>query len=287
MDTPDFSKEPWCNAVLVTPRNSVRAAWNHEALRRHCVNSGNYLYVVSAEDSLGGRGVGDTNCNMRHKLAISKLKPDKTGKLAHRVELAVGMQVMITINMATEADLANGSRGVIEDIVLDPREVLGPAREDDEQGTIRLRYPPAMILFKPFHYEFEPFPNLAPGTIPIFPSETSFKISHGDIINARIKRRQFALVAAYAFTDHKSQGQTIEYAIIDIGTTRAFPVNPFAAYVALSRSRGRQSIRLLREFDPGIFTKHPSEALRVEDERLRVLTTDTRNKFEAGFFSFR
>ena len=39
---------------------------------------------------------------------------------------SVGMKAMETMNIATEADLENGTRGEIIDIVLDPRE-LEPA----------------------------------------------------------------------------------------------------------------------------------------------------------------
>jgi ATP-dependent exoDNAse (exonuclease V) alpha subunit len=75
-------------------------------------------------------------------------------------------------------------------------------------------------------------------------------------------------VGGYAFTDHKAQGQTLPYAVIDIAPTPQFTITPFAAYVALSRSRGRQTIRLLRDFDDKIFTMHPSSDLRAEDARL-------------------
>jgi hypothetical protein len=33
------------------------------------------------------------------------------------------------------------------------------------------------------------------------------------------------------FTNHKAQGQTIEYDIVDIGLTKTFPVDTFMAYV--------------------------------------------------------
>jgi hypothetical protein len=39
---------------------------------------------------------------------------------------------MVTLNITTEADLANGSRGTIEDIVLDPREEINGARHDQD-----------------------------------------------------------------------------------------------------------------------------------------------------------
>jgi len=63
-------------------------------------------------------------------------------------------------------------------------------------------------------------------------------------------------------------------------------VDPFAVYVALSRSRGRKTIRLLRDFDQAIFTKDPSEYLRLEDERLDKLAMDTTIKFQVGCYNY-
>jgi ATP-dependent exoDNAse (exonuclease V) alpha subunit len=143
-----------------------------------------------------------------------------------------------------------------------------------------------MIIFKPYKYQFDPFPGLEPGLIPIFPSEVSFNIHCPQKPKTTIHRRQYPLCAAYAFTDHKAQGQMIECVIVDIGPTKRFPVDPFAAYVALSCSRGRKTIRLLRDFDEQIFTRHPSTELRSEDERLDRLNTQTKAKYEMGTYNF-
>ena len=143
-----------------------------------------------------------------------------------------------------------------------------------------------LIVFKPFHFEFEPFPGLEPGLIPIFPTEISFNISYRQNPKTKITRRQYPICAAYAFTDHKAQGQTLENVMVDIGTTKKFPVTSFSAYVALSRSRGRDTIRLLRDFDEAIFTKHPSEDLRLEDERLKTLIKNTADRFDTGYYNF-
>jgi hypothetical protein len=75
-------------------------------------------------------------------------------------------------------------------------------------------------------------------------------------------------------TDHKAQGQTLEWVIVDIGTTKKFPVTPFTAYVALLCSRGRETVILLHDFDDTIFTQHPSHHLHLEDERLNANTRD-------------
>ena len=49
----DFTQKPWADALLVTPRNSVRSAWNRASLRKHCANSGQVLYICDAEDTVG------------------------------------------------------------------------------------------------------------------------------------------------------------------------------------------------------------------------------------------
>ena len=46
-------------------------------------------------------------------------------------------------------------------------------------------------------------------------------------------------------------------------------------YVALSRSSGRESIRLLRDFDDSLFTTTPCVVLEEEDKRLEKLDRET------------
>jgi ATP-dependent exoDNAse (exonuclease V) alpha subunit len=84
-----------------------------------------------------------------------------------------------------------------------------------------------------------------------------------------------ALTAAYAFTDDKAQGQPMECVLVDLGKLPTGGLNRFNVYIALSRSLGRKTIRLLREFDAKLFTEHPSERLREEDVRLSILENQT------------
>ncbi|KAH9033268.1 hypothetical protein EDB85DRAFT_1864625, partial [Lactarius pseudohatsudake] len=78
----------------------------------------------------------------------------------------------------------------------------------------------------------------------------------------------------YAFTDFKSQGQTLECVIVDIGKPPSGSLTGFNAYIALSRSRGRDTIRLLHNFDARLFPVHPNELLRTQDELLAVLESN-------------
>ncbi|OAX33320.1 hypothetical protein K503DRAFT_775729, partial [Rhizopogon vinicolor AM-OR11-026] len=58
------------------------------------------------------------------------------------------------------------------------------------------------------------------------------------------------------------------HTIIDIGTPPTGGLTLFNVYVALSRSRGQDNIRLLRGFDEKLLMTHPCEYLRIENERL-------------------
>jgi hypothetical protein len=202
----------------------------------------------------------------------------ETSQLPDHIELTIRMKAMVTWNLATQADLANGTCGEIVDIALDPREM--PQRPD-QMGRVHLRYPPVMVMFKPVHHTFRCLPNLSEGLIPIFPSETTFQV--GSRPGISVRRRQLAITAAYAYMDFKSQGQTIEYVIVDIAPTPTFKLSPFNAYVALSRSRGRSTIRLLWDFDDNLFMNHPSEALRQEDKWLERLAKATKERVDAGW----
>jgi hypothetical protein len=121
---------------------------------------------------------------MEAKLAIAEQKDKDTGKLPATVHMAIEMKAMVLLNIATEADIANGTRGEIQDITLDEREETSVA---DEEGIIQLKYPPAMLLFKPDRTSKLSFLGLPVGIIPLMPS--------------RVERKQYAMTAGYAFTD--------------------------------------------------------------------------------------
>lgn len=275
---PNFSEDPWSSAILVTPRHGVRNPWNDAAIERHCASTGNVLYTFDAEDTVGKER---NELSMRERVIVAGMREKKTARLPSRTSVAIGMKAMVTWNISTDADLANGARGEIVDIVLDPREDPSTTRE----AKVSLKYPPAMILFKPVNKVVIKFPGLSEGLIPLFPTESTFTIELPSGSKTTITRRQLALTASYSFTDYRAQGQTIEYVVVDLGKVPSGSLSPFNAYVALSRSRGRETIRLLRDFDDKLFTTHPSNELRAEDERLERLDKITAEMYEAGYYS--
>jgi len=105
---------------------------------------------------------------MEAKLAIVGLEDKKTGKLPTTVQMAIGMRAMVLLNVATEVDIANGMRGEIQDIILDEREDSLVRNDND---YIKLKYLPAMLLFRPYKNMFQ---GLPPGVTPLTPSQASF-----------------------------------------------------------------------------------------------------------------
>ncbi|KAI6003099.1 hypothetical protein EDD15DRAFT_2226907, partial [Pisolithus albus] len=89
------------------------------------------------------------------------------------------------------------------------------------------------------------------------------------------------MTAAYAFTDYRAQGQTIPFVIVDIATPPSGGLSLFNLYVALSRSKGRSSIRLLRDFDNKVFQAGHSPELLAENDRLDKLNHETLHQLQS------
>ncbi|KAF8218697.1 hypothetical protein L208DRAFT_1348411 [Tricholoma matsutake] len=138
-----------------------------------------------------------------------------------------------------------------------------------EDSTVLLCYPPSVIIFRPLRCTFPHFPGLQEGLIPIFPAERKFTIQGHSGGKIKVTQRQLA------FTDYKAQGQTLEHVIVNLAKPPRGSITPFRAYIALSCSRGRDTIRLLWDFNDTLLTMHPSQMLHEEDQRLRGLAAET------------
>ena len=74
---PDFSKAPWSESLLVTHWNAIHAAWNRAAIRKHCQNTSNLLYICDAEDMAGD---GWTTLTNEQKVIVASMKLTETKK---------------------------------------------------------------------------------------------------------------------------------------------------------------------------------------------------------------
>ncbi|KIK80722.1 hypothetical protein PAXRUDRAFT_157908 [Paxillus rubicundulus Ve08.2h10] len=164
----DFSAPPWNKSVLITPQHGVRTKWNDCALRKHCQDANQSLFVSHAEDHINGRTL--QKCEqvvVQHRQKSSKCTGDDLPEI---IELAVGMRMMVTRNLDTDLDITNGARGTIVNIVVDADELLST----DDNNVIHLCCPLTFVLVKMDKTRATPLEGLQESIIPIEPISKSF-----------------------------------------------------------------------------------------------------------------
>ena len=157
-----------------------------------------------------------------------------------RLELCVGAQVMLLTNMDQEHGLVNGSRGIITGYSF---------------GGLPL------VRFLGFND-------------PILVDRANWWLAEGNI-----GRSQIPLKIAYALTIHKSQGATLDSALIDIGSS-TFEYGQ--AYVALSRCRSLEGLYVwaldprkimcqpaVKRFYEGLGSTESEAEVEVKEEKIK------------------
>lgn len=166
---------------------------------------------------------------------------DRDSTYLKEVEIAIDAQVMLIVNLDMSFGLVNGSRGVVVGFT-----------------TGKVKYPIVEFLngekrvMTPHRWLVE---------------EYSTK-------EKKVYRTQVPLRLAYALTIHKSQGASLDSALIDIGS------NTFEygqAYVALSRVRSLDSL-YIHAFESRAVKAHP----RVKDFYTSMLSVDVPANGGAG-----
>lgn len=261
----DFNSHPWNAAALITPRHAVRTRWNQAAVQKWCSGSQHRLFVCQALETIKGvpLTLEERYALVNHTKSAKRRRSKKD--LPEMVHLAIGMKVMVTNNLQTDLDITNGARGVIVDILLSRDE---PPLEEGSMAT--LKFVPECVLVKLDRTRAAALPHLGEGLIPIQPIASKMQIQVRGKART-VTRTQLPVTGAYSFTDYRAQGQTIPYVIVDIAPPPSSRLSLFNLYVALSRSSGRSTIRLLRDFDDDMFLQGHEAELIEEDDRLEHL----------------
>jgi len=126
-----------------------------------------------------------------------------------QMQLKKDAQVMLVVNLAPEEDLVNGSRGVVTGF--------------EGKSAVMVKFMNEKVRrIEPYKWVFD-----------------ELRGDRGEVI--KIDYKQFPLTLASSLTVHKSQGATLDAAILEIGA-KVFA--PGQAYVALSRARSLDSIQI-------------------------------------------
>lgn len=171
-ELPIDERYQWDEAVLVTSRHAVRKSWNGRALQRLSEKTGRLRYTFPAEDIDKATNAYPTPAVRLALASRCDKDPHDVGglKLESELSVVIGMRAMVSFNIATENDVANGSRGTVVGLVLDERE---DRVVPNQIGEVHLRYPPVVIFFKldvkPGYRPKRLFADLEPGIIPLTP----------------------------------------------------------------------------------------------------------------------
>ncbi len=202
----------------------------------------------------------------RFQLSPSKLKSlrhlpyTNTGNLAGELELFVGMTVMLTVNLAVESNLSNGSIGKISRIASNRKPVF-------KDGRYILTDLPSYVVVKFSGTTCTAFEDLNDNEVPIFPQISSF--SHkfpGCSRSVTIRRQQLPIIPCYAYTSYKAQGKTLPAIITDLVPPKGFRnIDSSFSYVPLSRIQRLTDLVILRKFPFSVLQKQRPLDLIAQD----------------------
>lgn len=180
--------------------------------------------------------------------------------LIGELPLFPGLKVMITENVAINFKVVNGAEGWVESIAY-------------TVNTADQRVLECVYVKIPGCGQIAPECDV--DVVPIFPSATSFDYAVSGSRTFRVQRLQVPLLPAYAYTDYKSQGRSLEYAIVDLAACRSLQ----SVYVMLSRVKSLQGLAILRPFPDTKIRLNMSGEVRAEFDRLERIAETTRQDY--------
>ncbi|KIO04550.1 hypothetical protein M404DRAFT_142538 [Pisolithus tinctorius Marx 270] len=185
-------------------------------------------------------------CGDFHQFPPVAVGPTETWQqksdLPDKVDISVGMKVMVMQNVQTDLDITNGACGTIVHIILHPDESVPRS-----SGLLmELTHPPPYVLVKLDCTRMSKLPELNQAMIPIEPLEKNIQIKcngpDSHMVTHLFKCCQYLMITTYAFMDYQAQGQTIPCILVDITTPPTGGLNLFNLYVALSRISRQDTI---------------------------------------------
>ncbi len=186
------------------------------------------------------------------------ISEDNFSSLKNFYFLCINSRITLTSNMWIKHGLVNGANGTIRDILFDAGDTL-----------------PYCILIEFDNYSGPKFFDKND------PRQNWIPINPISIYNPvfSCSRKQYAIRLAYALTKHKSQGQTLDKVVIDLGKNER---SLGLAFVALSRVKNFKDF-LIEPFTLDRLTKIKNSTSLVprkkEEKRINTLVEKTTNKF--------
>ncbi len=212
------------------------------------------LSFYHALDSRHGEPVVSENLGK----ALSSLHTGQTSQLMQCLPLVEGMPVVFTHNYDVSGGVVNGTEGILKSVSY-------------EVGDDGKRYATSCVVTCS-SVTCDALPGLFEKEVVALREKMTFKLRNPHTRKVvSIQRQQLPIQPAFAMTDYKSQGRTMQKIIIDLQSTHSRQ----SAYVMLSRVKNFSGLLILRPFQPKKLTTEFDQDLKKELRRLSHLQTST------------
>ena len=173
-----------------------------------------------------------------------------------KLPLAEGMKVILTQNYDVASGIVNGTEGLLKSVRY-------------KEGKNGKKHAVSCIVIITHRLD-ESLPGLNNDEIVVLRESVDFSIRN-PVTKKTMKftRKQLPILPGYALTDYKSQGRSLDAAIIDLDSSLSLQ----GAYVMLSRVRSLKGVAVLRPFRPTKIENNISQELRTELDCLDQLDT--------------
>jgi hypothetical protein len=212
----DLSADWLLKQTIIVSTNENRYNWNSRVAKMYASKHELPIHYLKSIDVIDH----PVSAPIMDYLSTSMLK-----HLQPMLHLCIGMPVVILYNLYKYLGVTNGSSGIIQDI------------------KYGINQRPTALYITMLNCDFQ-VEGLEPNTVIIKTQEESGTITMRNLnLTMKWKRKQFPISEGFCITDYKSQGSTIENALISLSDSKRV-----STYVKLSRTKNRIGTTVMPSF---------------------------------------
>jgi PIF1-like helicase len=270
---PDINMKDWRDAILITPRNALRQAWNNNAALRHVEDTGHQIFISPSKDE----GI---NCKRSDMVWTVD---SRTEFLATWNVLCIEGPALVTANAAVELGVANGTEVIVKAVIPDPEDEEG--WNNIENPIVKLGCPPICVFVELLNGngDIEEYYPGKRGWFPLLPIKEEIVTPPEFHAHERtFVRTQIPSTPGFSMSDYRVQGRGISRKfILDLRRPPTGRLDLQNIYVMLSRMVNWEDLAILRPYQDDIFDI-PVNTKYVDYEKyLKERDRETRNWYES------
>ena len=279
----NIAQKKFAHVPIITSFNSYRDKINDEGTRLFAARHGTELHSFYSIDTLAASNQIDTTKSKSKKSKIKRIKrsikyltkkyqevawrlsPSSSEHVAGKLNLCVGMPVIIKKNIATECCITNGASATVWGWLSSP---IAEDRDEQVFDTLFVE-----LLQPPRDIQLEGLPK---NVVPISKQKSTITCQMPNDRELSLVRQQVPVLPNFAMTVHASQGRTRINNICDLNNCQ----NHLAIYTALSRSSSADGTVILQGFDAKKIQGGITGYLRQEFRELEILDEITKYRYK-------